>query len=184
MESPLFVGYLRSGGNPFAIRDTALQDFGPRSALPVFPAPMAEKHGVEALIAWSGKSWYQTWVEKVLTPVKTLVTTQDTADILRIVMSTLRSAGLVTEQPAQHTRVWALDPARLQVTTQTTVMRCGQSARTLVVPAREADLWQDMPCLDLATQDRYTERIRGCLLAQRCRYAGAPHQSARARPFR
>jgi len=161
VESPLFVGYLRSGGNPFAIRDVALQDFGPRSALPVFPAPMAEKHGVEAVVAWSGKSWYQTWVEKVLTPVKTLVTTQDAADILRTVMSTLCTAGLMTEQPAQHTKVWALDSARLYVTTQTTVMRCGQSARTLVVPSREADLWQDMPCLDLATQDRYAEQVRG-----------------------
>ena len=63
VESPMFAGYLRSGGNPYAIRDVALQDFGPRSSLPVFPAPAGDKHGVEALTG-TRRSWYQLWVEE------------------------------------------------------------------------------------------------------------------------
>ena len=49
VEDSALDGYLRHGGNPFAIRDTALQDFGGRSNLPVFPAPVKEDKGIEAL---------------------------------------------------------------------------------------------------------------------------------------
>ena len=160
VESPLFGGYLRSGGNPFAIRDIALQDFGPRSALPVFPAPAADRHGVEAL-AGPRKSWYQIWVEKVLTPVNVLAATRNAADVLHVVMNALCAAGLVSEVSARRTKVWALNPARLHVTARTTVMHCEESKRTLVVPAREAELWQGVPCLDRAAQDRYVRQEPG-----------------------
>ena len=157
LDSPMFADYLRSGGNPFAIRDIALQDFGPRSALPVFPALVRTGGGVEALVG-RRRSWYQTWAEKVLTPVHVLAATQSSADVLRIVMEALIAAGLVRELPAGRTTVWALAPERLYVTTQTAVMRCRNSRRALVVPAREAALWQGVPCLDLAAQDRYVHR--------------------------
>ena len=160
VESPLFGGYLRSGGNPFAIRDIALQDFGPRSALPVFPAPAADRHGVEAL-AGPRKSWYQVWVEKVLTPVNVLAATRNAVDVLHVVMNALCAAGLVSEVSARRTKVWALNLARLHVTAETTVMHCEKSGRTLVVPAREADLWQGVPCLDRAAQDRYVRQESG-----------------------
>ena len=154
VASPMFGGYLRNGGNPRAIRDLALQDFGPRSSLPVFPAPVAEGDGVEALFG-SPRSWYETWTEKVLTPVHVLAARRDAADVLLVVMNALCEEGLVTRLAARNTKVWALDPARLHVTTDTAVMRCANSSRTLVVPAREADLWHGVPCLDLAAEDRY-----------------------------
>ena len=157
VASPMFDGYLRSGGNPFAIRDLALQDFGPRSSLPVFPAPVAERDGVEAL-SGSRRSWYEMWAEKVLTPAHLLAARRDAADVLLVVMNALCDEGLVTQAPARNTKVWALDPARLHVTTDTAVMQCANSSRTLVVPGREADLWDGVPCLDLAAQDRYERR--------------------------
>ena len=160
VESPMFAGYLRSGGNPYAIRDVALQDFGPRSSLPVFPAPAGDRHGVEAL-AGTRRSWYQLWVEKVLTPVNVLAATRNAADVLHVVMSALGAAGLITELPARRTKVWALDPTRLYVTSQIVVMECGRSSRKLVVPAREAEMWQGVPCLDLAAQERYVRRAPG-----------------------
>ena len=160
VESPLLGGYLRSGGNPFAIRDLALQDFGPRSSLPVFPAPTADQRGVEAL-AGSRRSWYQDWVAKVLEPVHHLAATRDAADVLYVVMQALRVAGLVSEIPARRGKVWALDPKRLYVTAETAVMHCEKSRRTLVVPAREAELWQGVPCLDRAAQDRYVRQEAG-----------------------
>ena len=160
VESPMFAGYLRSGGNPYAIRDVALQDFGPRSSLPVFPASAGDKHGVEALVGVR-RSWYQLWVEKVLTPVNVLAATRNAADVLHVMMSTLSAEGLITELPARRTKVWALDPARLYVTSQTVVMECGQSSRNLVVPAREAEMWQGVPCLDPAVQDCHVRREPG-----------------------
>ena len=72
-------------------------------------------------------------------------------------MNALCDEGLVTRLPARNTKVWALDPARLHVTTDAAVMRCANSSRTLVVPAREADLWHGVPCLDLAAEDRYVK---------------------------
>ena len=160
VASPMFNAYLRSGGNPFAIRDLALQDFGPRSSLPVFPAPVAERDGVEAL-SGARRSWYQAWTEKVLTPIHVLAARRDTGDILLVVMNVLCEEGLMTRLAARNTKVWALDPARLHVTTDTAVMRCANSSRTLVVPAREADLWHGVPCLDLAAEDRYVKSVPG-----------------------
>ena len=160
VASPMFDRYLRSGGDPFAIRDLALQDFGPRSSLPVFPAPVAERGGVEALFG-SHRSWYETWTEKVLTPIHVLAARRNAADVLLVVMNALCDEGLVTRIPTRNTKVWALDPARLHVTTDTAVMRCANSSRTLVVSAREADLWHGVPCLDLAAQDNYAKQEPG-----------------------
>ena len=98
---------------------------------------------------------------KVLTPVNVLAATHNAADILHVVMGALSAAGLITELPARRTKVWALDPGRLYVTSQTVVMECGQSSRRLVVPAREAEMWQGVPCLDLAAQDCYVTREPG-----------------------
>ena len=156
VASPIFDNYLRSGGNPYAIRDLALQDFGPRSTLPVFPAPVAERDGVEVLFG-SRRSWYETWAEKVLTPVHLLAARREAADVLLVVMNALCDEGLVTRLPAKNTTVWGLNPARFHVTTDTAVMRCAMSSRTLVVSGREADLWLGVPCLDLAAQDRYVK---------------------------
>ena len=68
---------------------------------------------------------------------------------------------MITELPARRTKVWALDPARLYVTSQTVFMECGQSSRKLVVPAPEAEMWQGVPCLDPAVQDCYVRREPG-----------------------
>ena len=158
VQDSAFNGYLHHGGNPYAIGDIALQDFGARSNLPVFPAPVKEDKGIEAL-AGAGKSWYRAWAEKVLTPVDLLSASRDAPAVLLAVMTALQDAGLVCVLPGRKTQVWALEPERLYVTSQTAVMSCPSSQRTLVVPAQEADLWQGTPCLDLATQENYAESM-------------------------
>ena len=150
VESPTLVGYLRSGGNPFAIGDRALQSYGPRSGLPVFPAPIGDDRGVEGITS-RRKSWYQTWVEKVLSPVHLLAATNSAGDILRAVMSALLKAGLVRRLPARKSDVWALDPARLYVTADAVAMKGPHARRPLIVPAREAHSWQDVPSLEVAS---------------------------------
>ncbi len=154
VENPVLQGYLRSGGNPFAMRnDPAMQRFGPRSALPVFPAPISEEQGIEAL---AGPSWYRDWTMKVLGEVNPLLQRQDTADVLLAVMGALLDAGLIAKLAARKTEVWALAPKRLRVTRDVAVMRAGNHSRPLILPASEAALWQDVPSLDFASSDRYT----------------------------
>ena len=155
VDSPMYERYLAAGGNPFAIRDLALQEFGRRSALPVFPAQRGDREGVEALVSAGRKSWYQTWTQKVLTPLHVLGATWNAAEVLRIAMNALVEAGLVRVLSARHGEVWALRPDRFHVTIDTAVMHCRNSRRALVIPADETDLWTDVPCLDLATQDSY-----------------------------
>ncbi|MCY4059175.1 MAG: DEAD/DEAH box helicase, partial [Gammaproteobacteria bacterium] len=162
VESPLFRRYLRSGGNPFVLRrDNALQDFGPRSALPVYPAPQSDSDGVEAIVGRRRPSWYQSWAQKVLTPVNVLAATQNAGDVLRVALDALVANGLVQTLPTRRTKAWALDPERLYITTDTAVVRCENSQRALVVPTDEADLWLGVPCLDLGAQDRYATRKPG-----------------------
>ena len=159
VTNPMFTRYLENGGNPYAMRDIALQDFGDRSPLPVFPAPVSERRGVEALAARG--SWYRTWAQKVLSPVNVLAATQSAGDVLQLVMHMLVEAGLVTVLPAQRTKVWALNADRLHVTTTTAVVRCRNSPRTLVVAAEDTPLWEGVPCLDITIDDTYAHQGPG-----------------------
>ncbi|MCY4014381.1 MAG: DEAD/DEAH box helicase [Gammaproteobacteria bacterium] len=161
IRSVLFYGYLRNGGNPYAIRDIALQEFGPRSALPVFPSSAGDYGGVEPLVGRQRKSWYQMWTEKVLTPVHVLAATRDAGDVLRLVMDVLVATGLAETLPARRAPVWALDPEQLYVTTDTAVVGAQGSQRSLVVPAKEALSWQGVPCLDFGAHDYYAEPTPG-----------------------
>ena len=147
------------GGLRWLSRRPALQDFGPRSARPVFPvdAPHAGD-GIEPMVASSGgrKSWYQAWAQRILTPVDVLAATREAPDVLLEALHALEDAGLVCRLEAgRDARAWALDPARFYATARTAVMRCTGSSRTLVVPEHEADLWLGAPCLDLGVHAVY-----------------------------
>ncbi len=165
IRSELVSGWLAGGGGRWRLnRDIALQDFGPRSALPVFPVDTAGgpgRDGLEPLIAGNGraKSWYQAWTEKVLTPVDVLAATHDAPGVLQTVFRALEAAGLICRldagRAAGGTAAWALDPTHFYVTARPAVMHCAGSHRTLVVPEREADLWLGTPCLDLGVQATY-----------------------------
>ena len=159
-RTPLTEAYVAQGGNPYATlqRNRALQDFGRRSALPVFPAirPTRER-GLEPLARHGrgAKPWYQKWVEKVLSPFHPLAATEYAADVLEALFAALAEAGLVARLDAAKTTAYALEPARFHATTRTAVLAGARTGRPLVVAEAEAELWRDVPCLDLATQDSY-----------------------------
>ena len=159
-DSPLTTAYVAQGGNPYGTlsRNLALQDFGRRSARPVFPALRAGREGGLEVLANRGrgaKSWYQKWVEKVLSPFDPLAATEYAPDVLETLFAALMEAGLVVELEANNTTAYGLNPARFHATIRTAELHGANSARPLVVAADEADLWQGVPCLDLATQDSY-----------------------------
>ena len=163
IRSAVAAEWLAAGGGRWWLsRRPALQDFGPRSARPVFPvdAPHAAD-GIEPLFSRNGgrRSWYQAWVERVLTPVDVLAATREAPDVLLEALGALGAAGLVCRIEAGRAgRAWALDPARFYATARTAVMRCAGSNRSLVVPEAEADLWIGAPCLDLGVQAVYDRR--------------------------
>ena len=160
IRSDVARAWLATGaGRWWLSRQPALQDFGPRSARPIFPVDTPHAgDGIEPLFSRNGrrKSWYQAWVERVLTPVDVLAATREAPDVLLEALRALEDAGLVCRLEAgQAGRAWALDPARFYVTARIAVMRCAGSNRTLVVPEQEVDLWLDVPCLDLGVQAVY-----------------------------
>ena len=137
----------------------ALQDFGRRSARPIFPVDgSGNGEGLESLVSGSGarKSWYRVWVEKVLTRVDPFAATHDAPEVLLALLQALEHADLICHLEAgRESRAWALDPARFYATARTAVVHCAGSNRTLVVPEQEADLWLGVPCLDLGVQAVY-----------------------------
>ena len=160
IRSDVAKAWLATGaGRWWLSRQPALQDFGPRSPRPIFPAdPPRIGDGIEPLCSKNGgrKSWYQAWVERVLTPVDVLAATREAPDALLEALRALEDAGLVCRLEAGRAgQAWALDPARFYATARTAVMRCAGSNRTLVVPEQEADLWLGVPCLDLGVQAVY-----------------------------
>ena len=160
IRSDVATAWLATGaGRWWLSRQPALQDFGPRSARPIFPVDTPHAgDGIEPLFSRNGRrrSWYQAWVERVLTPVDVLAATREAPDVLLEALRALEDAGLLCRLEAGRAgRAWALDPARFYVTAHIAVMRCAGSNRTLVVPEQEADLWLDVPCLDLGVQAVY-----------------------------
>ena len=160
IRSDVAKAWLATGaGRWWLSRQPALQDFGPRSARPIFPVDTPRTgDGIEPLCSKNAgrKPWYQAWVERVLTPVDVLAATREAPDVLLEALRALEDAGLVCRLEAGRAgRAWALDPARFYATPHTAVMRCAGSNRTLVVPEQEADLWLGVPCLDLGVQAVY-----------------------------
>ena len=69
-----------------------------------------------------------------------LSASRDAPAVLQAVMTALQDAGLVCVLPGRKTQVWALEPERLYVSSETAVMSCPSSQRTLVVPAPRSGL--------------------------------------------
>ena len=159
----LTTGYLASGGNPFVLRsDNALPDFGTdRSTVPVFPGTKATgKSGVEALrgSGSKGKSWYQKWTRKVLDHADLALAVHDSDVVLEIVLRAMDAAGLVQKvEIGKRQHAWGLAPDRLYVAAEVAEVRSG-AGRPLVVPRREAKLWQGVPSLDLPAPGAYDRR--------------------------
>ena len=158
IRSDLTARYVASGGSLRRLgQDRALQEFGRRSAVPVFPAEQASDRGLERLAqhGQGTRSWYQKWTAKVLGRFDPLAAPQYSADVLEAVFRALETSGFVHRLDAGKTQAFALEPALLYATVQVAVVR-GQHVE-LAVPEVEADLWHGVPCLDLGIEDEYRQ---------------------------
>ena len=136
-------------------RQLPLQEFGRRSARPVFPADGVSGDGLEPLAGGGQRrSWYRAWTEKMLARPPLALAMADAPAVLLEGMVALEDAGLVRRVPVGQSHAWALVPERSFVTPRVAVLR-GGSARPLVAPADETDLWLGLPCLDLTSTDAY-----------------------------
>ena len=104
IQSDVAKAWLAAGGGRWWLtRQPALQDFGPRSARPIFPVDTPHAaDGIEPLCSRNGgrKSWYQAWAERVLTPVDVLAATREAPDVLLEALRALEDAGLVCRMEA------------------------------------------------------------------------------------
>ena len=140
-------------------RQLPLQEFGRRSARPVFPADGVSGDGLESLVGGGQRrSWYRVWTEKMLARPPLALAMADAPAVLLEGMAALEDADLMRRVPVgpadTRAHAWALVPERFSVTPRVAVLR-GDSARPLVAPADETDLWLGLPCLDLTSTDAY-----------------------------
>ncbi len=139
-------------------RNLALPEYGPRTPMPLFPSEgdeAAKSDGLEPLFRPGSGSPYQRWVAKVLQSTHTLISSDLSSAVLRIVLDCLKSNGLVRFGIAGGTAVWAIEPSSFFATTDVRVLHGSTSKRTLVVPFEEAPLWVGAPCVELGVNDYY-----------------------------
>ncbi len=159
IRSEFLRGYLEHGGNSYILtRNLALPDFGPRSAVPVFPGICSDKQGVEARDYRSNqaRSWYLKWAEKTLLPNQKLLTKQEWSDVLDVVFEELVKAELLCKLDAGKQQVWALKPEKLYATTKVAEFTTNNFKMPLIVPEREVKLWLGTDCMDMATDEKYS----------------------------
>ena len=156
-------GFLASGCNRWNLTSNlALQEFGPGTPSPVFPAEThsaGKNYGIEPITMSGGGSWYQRWIERVLFDRFPMISGYHSTPILQILLSSFRSTGLAKFHIAKGIPVWAIDPERFQVTAEPMVLRCTSPTRALVVPSDEAPLWLGAPCLELGVSDTYERML-------------------------
>ena len=142
-------------------RKLALQEFGKRSARPVFPSDGKTEEGLEPLVGRRRRrSWYRSWTEKMLRQPPLALAQQEAPRVLAEAVGELAAAGLVRRVPLRDADAWALDPAHFRVTPRVAEMRSARSGRSLAVAEDETDLWRGLPCFDLASNETWTDAAR------------------------
>ena len=114
--------------------------------------------GIEPVVRRSSESWYQRWVKKVLSQEAPLLSADHPGAVLKILLECLESQGLVLSRTIgkrNPTLLWGINADRFAVTRQTSILRGRETARALVVPASEGELWVDAPCLNVGVHDSY-----------------------------
>ena len=173
----LMNGYLQAGGNQWVWdNDLALPSFGRRSLIPVFPVCADAwvsssspgfrtsrnrlQEGVEELYGAPGRrSWYRRWSESLLA-LESALGPAESGHVLRLVFGALEAAGLVSRVAAGSLSVWALEPERLSVTTDATLLPADGPGRPLTVASADVDLWEGVPRLDgPASLSRYRRPV-------------------------
>lgn len=122
---PLMAGYIENGGDWYLLSRKNLSfmpDIGNYSILPRFPGEAAEK-GLDRLLPKQQSTWYSRWVQQLLDDGQ-LVDDNFVTDFLKIVMRSLVQSGLLLEiETRKEHKAWALNPERLFITTDLSVVR-------------------------------------------------------------
>jgi DEAD/DEAH box helicase domain-containing protein len=170
---PLLSDFIEEGGNEYLLsRESKKKNmpFMPQkvhdSSLPRFPAEKPERK-FERLLPNHHSTWYSRWVLQQ-TQYGQLTDQKFTEDFLNLAMNTLVASGLVLErQSKKETRLWALNPELLSVTTRLGALRLRrQGATDASADTRNAyGTWHvpedwlshlvDLPSLDHAAKAAY-----------------------------
>ncbi len=154
---PLLHAYVRSEGNTYLLnKPTYLPGFGPRFRSPVF---LSSRPG-GAFDSLEGTPWYTAWMRSCLAELPGLFE-NDVPDALRVLRAALTGTGLLRELETDRGFAWGIDPARMRVTTDVALLRCGACGHGMSAAAMHADAWEGMPCLRSGCRGRYTRTAEG-----------------------
>jgi DEAD/DEAH box helicase domain-containing protein len=91
-------------------------------------------------------TWYEDWLEKSFYALEPTIA-EWTQQIYEIVLSALNETGLVFERAARGARVWGLEPAAFQVTTNVVQFKCKYCSFAVSVGAADSVVFEGNRCM-------------------------------------
>ncbi len=150
----MLSGYLYSGGDPFALRNSRFQLFLPRvgnkSALPVFLSlrTVNRKGGArfDAVLPGTGHSWYEHWFNQVLA-VDNVLASASIEQAYGIIMGAGCKAKLVVAHDFRDQVIWGLPTTPWQLSHNVTDLACNVCGHRVQAALQDHQQWLQLPCL-------------------------------------
>lgn len=150
LHDEIATTYLDSlGESPFLLhhRHVHLPRLGPSNRLPTFwtSNPRSRRFLCPVAGSGAGKRWSDQWASRCLRPDDDLW--PDAAIAWQVVLPSLvRMRVLRQHDTGSGGVVWGLDPAKLLVTREVALARCGRCGLRTSVPRWETEAWAGAPC--------------------------------------
>ena len=146
-----FELYIKENGNPGVfINQPQLPNYAPNSRVPVFLATKKTK-GFETLHKSNKTSsvWYLSWLVKCFLSKDNRELAGDfSADVYHLLIQILTKSDILLNIESQSgEQVWAINPDKLQVSTDLAHLTCNCCQHTHTVAMVELERWQDGYCL-------------------------------------
>lgn len=143
---PLLEKYVESGGNTWLLgkrHEIWRPNFSRSQRAPVFLAnrPLERFLTIKKAQNRSRPTWHEDWASRCLQ-------TGEAEPIYEETLSVLLEARLITERLIQGGRVWALDPAAFQTSTQVLQLRCDTCQYALSLSKGESAVMHGARCLN------------------------------------
>lgn len=153
---PALDNYIKQHGNTFHLNKIPyMPSFAPHSPAPRFltnrPAGRFESLAAGGT---SLKTWHEHWLYKNFEDVPLILSTAET--IFNILLKNMTETGILEQRTVTRHSVWGLRPGALSVTNHVVQYTCETCRHNVSTGREESPLWEQMPCLRLSCNGRYT----------------------------
>jgi len=156
IDHPFLKSYIESGCKSFELhRISYLPDFYRQSSMPLFLLDASAHARFDCLVANTGKSWYQRWLEKTLGAEQLLMPEKAEAGIYARVLAELESVEVLKTHEFKGQTVWALNPDALRISPDVSLFETQQSRDRLFVSRDIASWVEGMPSLGASDPGTY-----------------------------